>query len=173
MGVFSLTGWSPQIQTGFLVSRPTQDTADPHSITRTRLSRSTAVLSRTVPVLLCFNLAVLQPPKCLNITGLGCFPFARRYSGNRCFFLLLLLLRCFSSEGLPTIAGVTAVANRRVAPFGNLRINSCLPISGAYRSLPRPSSPPRATGIPHAPFITFSVSYAPFCTARRKPFSHP
>ena len=26
-GVFSLTGWSRQIQTGFLVSRPTQDTA--------------------------------------------------------------------------------------------------------------------------------------------------
>ena len=25
-GVFSLTGWSRQIQTGFLVSRPTQDT---------------------------------------------------------------------------------------------------------------------------------------------------
>ena len=24
--VFSLTGWSPPIQTGFLVSRPTQDT---------------------------------------------------------------------------------------------------------------------------------------------------
>ncbi len=29
LGVFSLTGWSPQIQTGFLVSRLTQDTADP------------------------------------------------------------------------------------------------------------------------------------------------
>ena len=27
LGVFSLTGWSPQILTGFLVSRHTQDTA--------------------------------------------------------------------------------------------------------------------------------------------------
>ena len=27
LGVFSLTGWSRQIQTGFLVSRHTQDTA--------------------------------------------------------------------------------------------------------------------------------------------------
>ena len=27
LGVFSLTGWSRRIQTGFLVSRPTQDTA--------------------------------------------------------------------------------------------------------------------------------------------------
>ena len=31
--------------------------------------------------------------------GLGSFPFARRYSGNRFFFLLLRLLRCFSSPG--------------------------------------------------------------------------
>ena len=29
--------------------------------------------------------------------GLGSFPFARRYLGNRCFFLFLELLRCFSS----------------------------------------------------------------------------
>ena len=28
-----------------------------------------------------------------------------------------------------------------VAPFGNLRIKVCLPLPGAYRSLPRPSSP--------------------------------
>ena len=31
--------------------------------------------------------------------GLASFPFARRYLGNRCFFLLLGLLRCFSSPG--------------------------------------------------------------------------
>jgi len=34
-------------------------------------------------------------------TGLGCFPFARRYLGNRFFFLFLGVLRCFSSPGLP------------------------------------------------------------------------
>ena len=36
----------------------------------------------------------------LHCTGLGCFPFARRYLGNRCCFLLLRLLRCFSSPGI-------------------------------------------------------------------------
>ena len=97
--VFSLTGWSRQIQTGFLVSRPTQDTAFFTSITRTQLSCSSAGFSKTVPVLLVSNPAVLQPRHCHNNVGLGFFPFARRYSGNRCFFLLLLLLRCFSSEG--------------------------------------------------------------------------
>ena len=33
---------------------------------------------------------------------------------------------------------------RRVAPFGHLRINGHLPLPAAFRSLSRPSSPPRA-----------------------------
>ena len=37
----------------------------------------------------------------LQATGLGSFPFARRYSGNRFFFLFLGVLRCFSSPGYP------------------------------------------------------------------------
>ena len=32
-----------------------------------------------------------------KVFGLGSFPFARRYLGNRCFFLFLRVLRCFSS----------------------------------------------------------------------------
>ena len=35
------------------------------------------------------------------MTGLGCSPFARRYLGNRCRFLFLKVLRCFSSLRLP------------------------------------------------------------------------
>ena len=31
------------------------------------------------------------------MAGLGCFPFARRYLGNRSYFLFLGVLRCFSS----------------------------------------------------------------------------
>jgi hypothetical protein len=31
--------------------------------------------------------------------------------------------------------------NGRVAPFGHLRINACLRLPEAFRSLPRPSSP--------------------------------
>ena len=33
---------------------------------------------------------------------------------------------------------------RRVVPFGNHRVNGYLLLTGAYRSLSRPSSPPRA-----------------------------
>ena len=35
------------------------------------------------------------------VTGLGSSPFARRYLGNRFFFLFLRVLRCFSSPGMP------------------------------------------------------------------------
>ena len=37
-------------------------------------------------------------PKSL-LLGLGSYPFARRYLGNRSFFLFLRVLRCFSSPG--------------------------------------------------------------------------
>ena len=35
---------------------------------------------------------------------------------------------------------MTGYYSRRVAPFGNLRVNACLRLTVAYRSLPRPSS---------------------------------
>ena len=36
-----------------------------------------------------------------NAAGLGSSPFARRYWGNRCYFLFLRVLRCFSSPRSP------------------------------------------------------------------------
>jgi hypothetical protein len=47
------------------------------------------------------NRVVLQPRPGLNLIGLGCSHFDRHYSGNHYCFLLLCLLRCFSSAGLP------------------------------------------------------------------------
>ena len=38
-----------------------------------------------------------QPQR--QVSGLGSSPFARRYLGNRGFFLFLRVLRCFSSPG--------------------------------------------------------------------------
>ena len=43
---------------------------------------------------------------------------------------------------------MTDVATRRVAPFGHLGINACVPLPRAFRSLPRPSSPPCAQAFP-------------------------
>src|SRR5574344_321845 len=113
---------------------------------------------QVVPIHSNSYVAVLQPHKCRNTYGLGSFPFARRYSGNRCFFLLLLLLRCFSSEGSPTFRCDTS-STYRVAPFGYPRIDSCLPIPAAFRSLPRPSSPPRAKASPIRSFLLSSCCH--------------
>ena len=88
--------------------------------------------------------SVLQPPKCRNILGLGSFPFARHYLGNHYCFLLLCLLRCFSSAGSPPYITDNTSSWYWVAPFGNLRINAYLQLPEAYRSLSRPSSPLRA-----------------------------
>ena len=77
-------------------------------------------------------------------TGLGSFPFARRYSGNRIFFLFLRLLRCFSSPG-SLHAPMDSVHDRwslssGVSPFRDLRVNGYLLLTAAYRSLSRLSS---------------------------------
>ena len=44
-----------------------------------------------------YNSVVLQPHICRNMYGLGSFVFARHYLRNHYYFLLLRLLRCFSS----------------------------------------------------------------------------
>ena len=49
----------------------------------------------------------------------------------------------------------------RVSPFGHPRVTGHLPLTAAFRSLSRPSSPPRATGIPRAPLFTFFVIFSP------------
>ena len=75
---------------------------------------------------------------------LGSFPFARRYSGNRCFFLFLALLRCFSSGGSPPYVMDWRMddwsSSSRVSPFRYLRIKAYLQLPVAFRSLSRLSS---------------------------------
>ena len=90
----------------------------------------------------------VRNPNGIATTGLASFPFARRYLGNRCFFLFLLLLRCFSSEGFLRKAMDSLYGDKvlpyRVSPFGNLRVYGYLLLTAAYRSLSRPSSAPDA-----------------------------
>ena len=109
----------------------------------TGLSPSVTQLSRWFHFAVHYLMIVLQPQLCLNKIGLGSFHFARHYSGNHFCFLFLSLLRCFSSRGLLPLRG-SAPSAHWVAPFGHHRINWYLLIPGAYRSLSRPSSPPRA-----------------------------
>ena len=124
------------------MSRGTLDPALLLSISDTRLSRFLAGLPRPFSYQLQINYAVLTPKD--KSSGLGSFPFARRYSGNRCFFLFLRVLRCFSSPGsLPYVMDWrmdTRGLLTWVPPFGNLRLTEYLLLPAAYRSLSRPSS---------------------------------
>ena len=90
------------------------------------------------------NVAVLQPQNGRNHSGLGSSPFARHYLGNHYYFLFLQVLRCFSSLGSPPAWQDDSPSDCRVVPFGNLRGIAHLQLTGAYRSLSRPSSPVRA-----------------------------
>ena len=90
--------------------------------------------------------AVWAPPRSLAATG-----------GITSCFLFLRVLRCFSSpRSPPPMMADGSPSDCRVAPFGNPRINGRLRLPAAFRSLPRPSSPSRATGIRRAPFLAFA-----------------
>ena len=80
-----------------------------------------------------------------KLHGLGSCPFARRYLGNRYYFLFVRLLRCFSSPAALYPAyrfsrECHGYSPQRVTPFGNPRIKARLQLPEAYRRLPRPSS---------------------------------
>ena len=85
----------------------------------------------------------VRTPECTH-PGLGSFAFARRYLRNRCFFLFLRLLRCFSSPGSPCMAMDSPCSDQglpgRVSPFRYLRIMGYLLLPAAFRSLSRLSS---------------------------------
>ena len=108
----------------------------------TGLSPSLAGFPKTFPLDSLVTSAV-RTPKCTHL-GLGCFHFARRYFGNRCFFLFLRVLRCFSSPGSPHMAMNSPYADRgllcRVSPFRYLRIIGYVLLPEAFRSLSRLSS---------------------------------
>ena len=92
--------------------------------------------------------------------GLGSSYFARRYFRNRCFFLFLALLRCFSSGGSPPYVMDSRMDDMdlpcRVSPFGYLRIDGYLLLPEAFRSLSRPSSAPGAKASALCPFCLTS-----------------
>ena len=61
----------------------------------------TGLLPPSVRLSMRIRLSTPLPSECPQpqeqALGLASFPFARRYLGNRCFFLFLRVLRCFSS----------------------------------------------------------------------------
>ncbi len=142
-GVFSLGGWCRRIRRGFLRSPPTQDTTSGSKSYVYGILTLYDRPSQTVRLASLPTRVVLQPRSCRDMAGLGSSAFARHYLRNHCYFLLLWVLRCFSSPRSPPLRDDHS-SSGRVAPFGHPRIAMCVPFPADFRSLPRPSSPLRA-----------------------------
>ena len=116
------------------------------------------------PVLL-DNLPSLErsyyPGTRLNAAGLGSSPFARRYWGNRCYFLFLQVLRCFSSLRSPP---GSCRDDRRRRPGCPIRKSAGQGIFAPYRGLSQLITSFIASvsqGIRHAPLLTLYRRHLP------------
>ena len=152
-GVLSLGGWCRRFRTGLLRPRPTQGSGSVGwGFGYGAVTRSGAPFQAASPTPASSLTPALQPRARLDARGLGWSPFARRYSGSHSCFPLLRLLRCFSSAGSPPLRVGQPPAGR-VAPFGHPRIIGRSRLPAAFRSLPRPSSPPGAKASPARPSL--------------------
>ena len=137
------------------MSRGTLDSAAHTKTSGTGLSPSLAGLSSAVPLSSCVASAVRTPER--TRSGLGSFPFARRYLGNRFFFLFLRLLRCFSSPGSPPYTMDSCMdtwsLSMWVPPFRYPWIPGYLLLPTAFRSLSRLSSALSAKASTLRPFL--------------------
>ena len=100
--VFSLTGWSPLIPTGFLVSRGTLDPAAPVFPSPTGLSPSVAGLPRSVP--LGFRVALRSPNPGVHALRFGLFPFRSPLLWKSLLFSLPPATWMFRFAGFPPCA---------------------------------------------------------------------
>ena len=101
---------------------------------------------QTLPLALAVRHRGPTTPQRPEPQGFGLFPGRSPLLGESLvYFLFLQVLRCFSSlRSPPHIRVDDRPSGGRVVPFGNRRITGHLHLPDAYRSLSRPSSPPRA-----------------------------
>ena len=142
--VFSLTRWSARIHTRLHLYRVTQELPRRVSVfgygpfTLYGAIFHSLHLTSTLP-----HRGPTTPPAS---RWFGLFRFRSPLLTESFHFLFLWLLRCFTSPGfarsvlcIHTLAAGHSPS--RVTPFGRPRVKAYLPLSVAYRSLSRPSSP--------------------------------
>ena len=143
------------------MSRGTLDPASCNSDFTYGTFTLSGLTSQTVLLSYCSHVAVRTPER--TRSGLGSSVFARRYSQNRCFFLFLRLLRCFSSPGSPPCVMDWRMddwsLSSRVSPFRDPWIKGYLLLPMAFRSLSRLSSALSAKASTLRPFLLNLPSY--------------
>ena len=126
------------------MSRGTLDHTSSFLVSTTGLLPSMAELSNSLHLRYCIHVVCPQPQRS-KLHWFGLFRVRSPLLTESNFFLFLQVLRCFSSPGCLLRAylirpGVAGHDPCWVPPFGNLRIEGCLPLPADYRGLPRPSS---------------------------------
>jgi hypothetical protein len=160
-GVFSLAGWSPRLPTEFHVFRGTNELRSKASpLSPTGLSPSVAALSRDLRLaaglvtsmssgrMTCgsYNPHIATAAACHAIQ-VSTVPFSLATTKGMVSFPRPTKMFQFGRCPLPGLCvqpGVPGDWSRRVAPFGNPRINVCTQLPEAYRRVLRPSSAPGA-----------------------------
>ena len=156
--VFRIGGWSPRVRTGFHVPGPTQVPARSGTWVRVRGLTLCGRPSHAVPLPTPGRAGPRQGPhgRSYNPGGAKAAarvrspvcprpPFARRYSGDLGIdffssgYLDVSVPRVVLPRPMDSGGGWQARACR-VRPFGDPRVEGCVPLTADYRSLPRPSS---------------------------------
>jgi hypothetical protein len=100
---------------------------------------------------------VLLPQACRNILGLGSSAFARHYSRNHCCFLLLWVLRCFSSPRSPILRYTTLVVG---CPIRISTDQIALANPRSFSQLITSFLASESLGIPRAPLFTYLLLHS-------------
>ena len=111
---------------------------------------------------LCTTSRSYNPGGALPRSRFGLFPVRSPLLGESfVYFLFLRVLRCFSSPRLPpNLSQDNRPSACWVVPFGNPWIKGHLHLPTAYRSLSRPSSPPRAKASTRRPNFLSPFTFA-------------
>ena len=142
--VFSLTRWSAQFHAKFHVHRVTQEIPRRASVFGYGPFTLSGAIFHSLHLIVALPHRGPTTPRASS--GFGLFRFRSPLLTESILFLFLRLLRCFTSPGIAVFVLCIHTKSAgcypsQVIPFGNLRVKACLPLSVAYRSLPRPSSP--------------------------------
>ena len=110
-------------------------------------------------------MAVLLPQDC---SWFGLFPFRSPLLGKSIFLSSPPVTMMFQFSGFAplylfySVQGCGIYLSRRVSPFGYLRVNVCLRLTEAFRSLPRPSSPLSAQASTMCSFLSSPFAWRSF-----------
>ena len=153
--IFSLTGWSRLIHAKFHVFRATQDTPN---LIWTYKYATFILYGWTFQIILLHWSFVQRCPTTPILPKqywFGLFPVRSPLLRESLLFSSPTGTKMFQFPAYASVNTDTWSSTKWVVPFGNLGIKGYLHLNRAYRSLSRPSSPPRAKASTGRPSLLF------------------